>query len=69
LIISNVIKEVHLDMGKTIDNKRKIKLLRTQISEASKRQPTDLNKLFGLLKGKIKENPVTLQRKWRDADR
>ncbi|MFN2440346.1 MAG: hypothetical protein ABR503_14180 [Chitinophagaceae bacterium] len=56
-------------MGKTIHRKRKIKLLQAQINKASESQPTDLNKLFGLLKGKIKEDPVELQRKWRDADR
>ncbi|HVE61784.1 MAG TPA: hypothetical protein VNA26_08190 [Chitinophagaceae bacterium] len=56
-------------MGKTMDKNRKIRLLRNQINRASKGQPTDLNKLFGLLKGKIKEDPVVLQRKWRDEDR
>lgn len=56
-------------MGKAVDKKRKIKLLRAKINQASKNQPTDLSNLFGLLKGKIKEDPVMLQRKWRDADR
>ena len=56
-------------MAKTIDKNKKIKLLRNKINKASKSQPTDLNKLFGLLKGKIKEDPVMLQRKWRDEDR
>lgn len=56
-------------MAKTIDTNKKIRLLRNQINKATKSQPTDLNKLFGLLKGKLKGDPVTLQRKWRDEDR
>jgi len=55
-------------MGKTLNNDKKIDLLRNKI-KVSKGQPTDLSRLFGILKGKIKQDPVLLQRKGRDEDR
>ncbi len=55
-------------MGKTLDMNKKIELLRHKI-KTSKNHPTDLSRLFGILKGKINEDPVLLQRKNRDEDR
>ena len=56
-------------MGKVADKSRKIKNLRTKIENTSVSQATDIEKLFGLLRGKIKKDPVKLQRKWRNEDR